>query len=488
MLLVLGCLLSSLSPPLTALASGEQGSTPSYVFLFYVPYATPERIAEIASHYNLSAVVVNLEVDLNVSPDYYLYWLLSGVRPSTPEVLLYASGVNREQVDALWKNTTLVDVPLLDPSSGLLVLDPAFNLSAVYLPPGILEVPVNGSRYWEELGTTLSTKLVGETLDLRLEDLNVTLSTLNVSAIRVLGPRPVNISTPVEKAGVYPIAFYVVNRTNTTICLFFPGALNFANLTISEEEVVRLDYTISHWYLLLQGLSLVNELGNDTLEWWLKSTATTSRMYIAKAILNANTPLYIVYVPHVMIARRVTSGEKLAQFEEYLHESLITALSIYADIMKPNYLAMFVTVNETRGSLVFVGKNITEGKTVELTMTQLVGSMLLYSNALPLRHLEMLVQSSRVNELEKELSDLRSTVNDLNNTLVDTKSKLSECESTRELLQTKLMEVDSLRQNAEELMNKAKLYIATGLVVPAAISVVLGFLAFRVALRRKPAK
>ncbi|MEM2170315.1 MAG: hypothetical protein QXU03_00930 [Desulfurococcaceae archaeon] len=469
-------------------ALGAHESSYSYLFVFYVPYADPEKIANITSRYELNSTTVKLHLDIDASPDYYFYWVLTGKRPEEKNILLYTSEADQERIRALWSNATLVDIPLVDPHNHASAINPVFSIQQSHLAPAIIEVPINGTSYWEELGTTIKTSLTDVRLEVTLEDFNISLTSFNVTTSKYLGPRAVNVTKPESRAGEYYISFYLVNISENTIKLFFPGALKTANYT--SPGISKIEGVTSHWYLIARYKDVAKDVTGEALEWWLNITATTSQMYLARAIMDTGSTTYMLYVPHIAIARELLNKESLVGYETHVYDLMVSMLTAMADPRKPNYLAVFLAVNEEEANVVFASKKAisVELPGVDLTMSQFVGILLSYSNALPLRHDEMLQLSIQVSDLKNQVASLNSTISELNTTLTDTQNKLATCEGDREVLQVKLLEVEALHKNAENLMNTAQLYLASGLVSVIAISALLGFLAFRASAKKRASR
>ncbi|MEM1595839.1 MAG: hypothetical protein QXS24_01650 [Desulfurococcaceae archaeon] len=457
------------------------------LFVFYIPFGDVNTLLDAANN-KLNTSIINLKLDITANPDFYLYWLITGEIPSNTNISLLDVQANQERILYLWSNATLIDIPVVNPEKHPSAINPVMNISANYIPPFTFDIPINSSKYLDSLGTDVLVEVNETNLKVTLTKYNVSLTT-NFNTSRTLGPTLVNITEPETIAGEYFISFYVVSVDNYTnmVKLFFPGSIKtsyYASQTLGDARAT------THWYLVQIYRDLASSLPQDALNWWINSTINTTVQFLTNAIHKSQNAIYITYIPQPIIADKILDEQSIVKLQQYLFDQLVGVLVNTVGYTKQNYLAVFILVNNEKSYAVFAGKNLSISGEVNVnyTMTQMVGTLLSYSNALPFNNSAILSLSTKIRELEGTVSQLRTNVDELNSTLTNTKNKLTSCESERELLRAKTADIDVIRKEAEELMNTAKLYIAGGLAVVIAISSLLGFLALRIATKKKSAR
>jgi len=455
------------------------------IFVFYIPYGKTEILVNATSTmWNTS--IMNLKLDLSSNPDFYLYWLITGEIPSSNNISLLNTQADQDRILLLWSNATLIDIPLVDPRSHSSCINPVMNISINHIPPAVLEVPINGSTYWDLLQTQVSVEINNTRLRVELTEYNATFETVNFEATRSLGPRLINITRPYSIAGEYYISLYIdeVNNETSTVKIFFPGSIKSSYYASTGLGNIQAS---THWYLLEVYRNITKSISPIALEWWINNTINSTTQFINNAVINSKNSIYIVYIPHLLIARDLLSEQSFNQTQKYLFEQLVKSLTSTATYTWTNYLTIFLLIGGEEGYAVFAGKtlNVRGLVSIDYTMTQLVGVLLSYSNATPFNNSMLLALTVKTRLLENENSQLRSSIDDLNATLTSTRNELSQCESERELLRVKTLDIDATKKEAEELMNTAKLYIMSGLIAVIAFTTLMGFLAFRISVKKK---
>jgi len=455
-----------------------------YLFVFFAPEVNPDTLANVTRSYELNSTAMVLEVDREAPLEYYMYWLLTGSKPSNLNVSLVNAYVDYDRTAYLWQDVALIDIPLVDPYVHQYAINPLVNILVSHIPPAILRVPINGSMTWSELGTVVTSTVIGDRLELKLVELNVSLSLENVTEDRLLGPWLVNVTKPRDIGDCY-ISFYVVGVGKDYVELFFPGA--FRRSGYASAEIAQALGVISHWYFVLAYLDFARTLPGEVLEWWLNETTYTSREYLVRTVASANTSIYFMYLPHVAIAKKILSGDSLSRYEYRVLDLIVSSLATFVKPRKPDYLAVFLTTHGGEAYVVLAGDKVAAPLIgdVALTLSQFMGLLLSYSNGFPIRHADLYTLNQRVDTLENEVSSLKSTVEELNAALNNTRSELAICKTESELLRAKILEVESLYKDAENLKKTAYLYLTSGFLASIGISVLLGFLAYKVLAKKK---
>jgi uncharacterized coiled-coil protein SlyX len=466
----------------------SQGSL-RQVVIVYTPGLSPIGANNTISALNISASMLKLKLDGPLNPDYYAYWMLLGRKPelnnttllSTPDYNLTVNYTGR--IRALWENALLVDIPLVNPELNISAVNTAYNLTQNTIKPIVLEVPVNDTTTWPEINTNVSTILEDSVLKITLDKYNVTLS-VNLTESNITNTRSINV-TDVEglASGVYYVVFYVLDRNETSIKLFFPGSLRTSGFM--SEEIKPVDSLLVPWTLIYRYSDIYAELPLEVREWIVNLTIDTTQRVIQRAISDVNKRVVIIYTPHIIVANTLNVSVNI---EERLISILFQVFSLR--VKQGALLLLFNPVaTESEGLAVLYG-NYTVPVDLEFTVSQFTSILLSYSKLSPVQNTMLLEDvvslEERVRELESNVSSLNIKINELNNTLretnetlQDTQNKLANCESYKDILESRLQGVDAELKRAEELERISYIYISTGLLVTVALAIILGFLTMR---------
>jgi hypothetical protein len=453
-----------------------------YMVIMYAPHISLNSILNRAEALNITVSTIQLKLDGPLNPDYYAYWLLLGKRPvENISLLEYKPSVKEEErLRLLWSNATLIDIPLVNLELNISAVNTMYNLTFNTLKPEILEVPVNNSIFWKQLNTTIRVELKDVELAITLEKYNVTLALGNITIYRDTTPRAINVTDLEGVAnGLYYIVFYVLNVENNTIKLLFPGSLRTSGFT--SGDIKPIEGLLVPWTLIYTYRDFYIKLPEDVREWIMNLTIETTQRILIRAIDDTNTSIYIIYAPHIVVARALNITSSV---DERLSDAVFSVFKTFIQFRKPGFFLVFFNpvVNEESGFAAFYG-GYTMSSDLEFTVSQFTSILLSYSQISPIPGLIILDNSAklsdRVKELERQVSDLTSKVNELNTTLQDTNNRLASCESTRDLLEVRLIGINETLKRAEELERTAYLYISTGLLVTVAIGVLMGFFAIR---------
>ncbi|MEM2025371.1 MAG: hypothetical protein QXW94_03685 [Desulfurococcaceae archaeon] len=457
-----------------------------YLFIFYIPWGNPQVLVEKAVASGLSAYATPLYRDANASADFYLYWLITGSRPTLPDFSLHGiniSEVNQTRISAIWSNSTLIDIPIVDPSAHGAAINPTINATYALISPKVFEIETNSSVFWDELNTDIGTISLGDELYVVLSSYNLTLVTHNVSLGRTLGPLKLNATKIDQRSGIYYISFYVLDVSGKSVKLLFPGAIRSSGY--ASRGIGELEGLTTHWHLLLSNIDLARSLPDEVKLWWLDQSINSIQVMLSRAFVDTDNRVYIMYVPNLSLVKLILGEEYMRGFQERLYDLILSTLTKYIALKKPNYLALFLDVNEEAPSIVYASPCLSSSGVVsEVSVSQTIGILFSFSSALPLRNIEGLELASRVKDLEKDVNNVRATVAQLNTTLKNVESRLSKCESERDILQVKLMDVELVRKAAEDMMRTSYMYITGGLLINVAICILLGFLAYRASLKK----
>jgi len=453
-----------------------------YMVIIYTPRVSLNSIFSRAEALNFTISTLQLKLDGPLNPDYYAYWLLLGKRPAENISLLeYKPSVEEEErLHLLWSSVTLIDIPLVNLELNVSAVNTMYNLTLNTLKPEILEIPVNSSIFWKQLTTTIRAELKDVELTITLEKYNLTLIVSNITNYRATAPRAINV-TDVEgvASGLYYIVFYALGVENNTIKLLFPGSLRTSGFT--SENIKPIEGLLVPWTLIYTYRDFYNRLPESVREWIINLTIETTQRILIRAIDDANTSMYIIYTPHVLVAEALNITSSV---DERLVDAVFSMFKTFIQFRKPGFLLVLFNpvAGGESGFAAFYG-DYAVNSDLDLTVSQFTSILLSYSQLSPIPGLTILSNSARlsdrVRELEGQVSNLTSRVNELNTTLQDTNNRLASCESTRDLLEVRLMGINETLKRAEELERTAYLYISTGLLVTVAIGVLLGFFAIR---------
>ncbi len=456
-----------------------------YIVVVFTPGVSISSANKTALELNITATILQLELDGPANPDYYAYWLLLGKKPVSDNVTLLTLYSREdaqnytEKIRSLWSNTVFIDIPVINPELNISAINTGFNLTRNSLRPEILEVPVNGTVRWDQLETNVSAEIRGVELRITLEDYNTTLVIFNVTRDKYTSPRAINI-TGLENVedGIYYVSFYVLEVNNWTIKLLFPGSMRTSGYM--SQDISPVDAQVVPWTLILQYEEFYKNITDDSArEWIVNLTISTTQTLLVRAISDTDARIYITYAPHILVANilNVTSS-----VEEKLLGSIITPFK-HGFVKRGYLLVMFNPVVDSESGLAVLYGTYTTPSELDLTVSQFISIILSYSQLSPIRNIEVFNEYVRLRErvkvLEVNVTDLTWKVNELNQTLQETTNKLASCESYRDILESKIQHINEELKHAEELRKAAFLYITTGLLVTVALAITLGFLTMR---------
>ena len=452
----------------------------NYLILFYIPYANTALLQSKLGNYGLNSTIISLTIDGVVNPDYYLYWITTGKRPSNENIsLLEVFNVDQNRILSLWQNTTLVDIPIVDPGYHTSCINPVMNIENVSLIPSVIKVSINGTIYSSELKTNITTYLVNNKLEVVLEAYNITLKSPNITTYKALGPRLIQVYDT-ERSGNYTIELYVVNVEEDEITLFFPVALKTS--CYSSDTIDTIEAT-THWILLVKYSNITPLLTSEAISWWLNRTVNTLQLFIKKAITKTNNYMHVIYIPQLMIARNIIHLDNriVSSVEERIYEMIIPYVKEVLPA-RERYLMIFISIGGEENSIVFAPSTMQID--FDLTITQIPSLILPYTQISPFQGSLALYLNRRVSDLSSKVDKLNTTLIEMNTTLIDTSDRLAKCESEKDMLLNETYIVQQVTR-LEELEKTISMYIATIVIVVTTISLLLGFLAYRAALKVK---
>ncbi|MEM4717789.1 MAG: hypothetical protein QXE81_03400 [Desulfurococcaceae archaeon] len=463
--------------------SGQRGY--EYIFVFYIPHGSVGILLNTTQG-RINASTLYLERDLLATPDYYLYRLLTGRRATDLNISILDTNVNQNWIEQAWRNASLVDIPIVDPTVFSFAINPLYNVSYIYLKPEIITLPINNTGYSSSLNTSIKTSLIDYSLELKLEMYNLTLTIENIRSVKTVEPKKISIQEPDELIGDYYVTFYVLDYNETHVKLLYPGSLKTTGYF--SEGIRQIDAVTTHWYLLIKYEDLVSDLEQDAVEWWVNRTIDTSFQFIRQVIYYSNNVVNIIYTPQISIAKKLLNGESIERVQSYLYDRIIFALQAFASVEKPYYLALFTLIGD-ENTVVFASRSMDLQGAIEIniTISEFVASLLALSDLTPVAFRADPDLRAQVEELKSQVNQLSTNISQLNNRLSETMNKLVNCETARELAETRLLYIDSLRREAEDLLNTARQYLLTAVAIPVAISVLMGFLALKIS-SKKPSK
>jgi len=451
-----------------------------YIVIVITPGLSLNGVNNATSVLGINTTTLQLLLDGPENPDYYVHWLVLGKKPeSTNVLLLEPPGYDlmnnyTERISKVWSSAVIVDIPLVNPELNISAINTWYNLTSNSLEPKILEVEVNSTVFWEQLRTSISVELRDVELEIRIEEFNISFIVNNITLSKTTAFKAVNI-TGVESIadGVYYIGFYVLEVSNESVKLLFPGSLRTTGFMSSNIKPI--EARLVPWTLVYQYRDFFSNLPDEAREWIVNLTISTTQNLITRAISDTSAGVYIVYAPHIRVAELLNVTGSV---EVILAENIISPFA--TNRVRPGFL--LVIFNPKEGFAVHYG-NYAVLSDLELTVSQYTSILLSFSDLSPIQSVVMLKELSdlrdRVRELEQNISDLSEKVNDLNNTLQETRNNLHRCESSRDYLESRLMNIDKELQHAEELRRSAYLYITTGLLITVAIGILLGFFTTR---------
>ncbi|MEM0325590.1 MAG: hypothetical protein QW733_00965 [Desulfurococcaceae archaeon] len=456
---------------------------PSSIFIVYAPYVNLTAIADRLKNYNVLSEVLTALQDIP-EPDYLLLWVLTGYRPPEKATMLDPQDELIERTINLWYNAALVDIPLADPTRHNYSLNPLFKIT-LHLPPQVLTVPINGSDYWELLNTAITTTLSDVKLEVKLDKYGVTLVSLNITTIRELGPKPIKINVSDEESYDYYISFYLLEVNGDYLKLLFPGALSTSGYM--SQAVKPIEGLNIHWYVpLVKYRDILTNLTADAKTWWITRSMDYSSRIVMRAVSDINVPVYHIYLPHLALARTLELDDETMNNVVNRFEDLVVDV-VYRFILleKKHSVVVVISYGEKENVLLAGAIEGFEEIGVELTMTMLAGMILSYSAVSPFPNARLLSVADRARNLERELSDVKTRLFYIEFELNDTREQLRSCEGDLNLAQSRLANLNELEGKAREIYNTALLYLSTGLIATIVISCSLGYLAYKVASKKK---
>lgn len=462
-------------------ATGQQGY--EYLFIFYIPNGSVELLLNTTQN-KINTSILQLEPDLPASPDFYLYWLLTGKKPQYQNVSLININVDQNLIERAWKNASLIDIPIVDPTRFAFAINPLSNISNVHIQPEIITLPINNTGYSSSLNTSITTRLVEYKLELYLVKYNLTFTVENIRAIKMIEPKSVFIEEPEELSGKYYITFYILKYNETHIELLYPGSIKTTGY--HSEGVREIDTVTTHWYLLIKYSELLSNLPQDAIEWWINRTADTLFQFTRHVIYYSNNIVNIIYAPQISIAKNLLNNEYVERAQIYLYDRIVFALQAFASVEKPDFLVLFMLIGD-ENNVVYASKtmNLLGDIEIDITISQFTASLLALSDLTPLAFRIDPEMRTRIDQLEKQVGELATNISQLNNKLSETIDKLVNCESAKELAETRLANIDTLRKEAEELLNTVRQYLLATIAIPVAISALIGFLALKISSKKR---
>lgn len=454
-------------------------SAPSRVVFIYAPHVNLTKVAEELARNNVTHAIFRVEVDEQASPDYWHAWALTGARFEANTSMLALNESLAERIVKLWFNATLIDIPVVTPEKHNYTINPLSNIT-LHLQPLIMKVPVNSSVEWSELGTNISVVVLGSLLEVRLDAYNITLVATNYTRFMQLGPRAVSINNTVK----YYIVLYIVSVDDYYVELFFPGAM--PTEYYMSSGISSIEWPIIPWYLPLVKYShLLAELPSEIAVKWISISAESTLRMLSRALQDTNTAVYHVYMPHLLLLKEVAGKSELFASAR-LNVSSLIATYIYWDILAkdPSALVLLVNFGEDAGALFAGSVQISNTLSIDLTASQLVGIILSYSPLLPFNHAEIVELSKAVKNLKSEVEATKSNLTQMELELNNTKSALQACQGDLDLAQSKLVNLEELEKQARNLYSTAIAYITMGLGITVAVSMLLGYLAYRVSKKK----
>lgn len=462
------------------------GEVPTSIFVIYAPNANLTMIAERLSSVNISSVhVIRAKPDLPSNPDYLVLWVLTGCMPGPDSTIFNVEERLVNRTIHIWRDAALVDVPFVDPSYHNYTINPM--LSRHFIKPGLFTISINGSVYWNELGTNITTLFDGMRLEVKLDAYNITMLSLDVEKMRELGPKPIKVNMTDNHQLEYYVVFYLINISETegVIRLFFPGALpttGFLSWTIKPLESVNV-----HWSIpLFNYTGLLKELPVDAALWWISKAMVFTSNMVMRISFDVNTSVYHIYAPHLQLAK---IAELPSELYERAQEEFVSVLaSSVKQFMltedRRSVIVIFSPGGNEENVLIASNAEISTNDLLELTLSQYVGIVLSYSRASPLPNEVLLREASRVGDLTRELSDTRMRLATTELELNDTKRDLTQCKAELETASAKLLNIEEFRRDAQATYSTALAYLTTGLIATIVVSASLGYLAYVVAKKR----
>lgn len=465
-----------------SLISSAQGGF-DYLFIYIVPAGNIDTFRNVNISI-LSTSLLRLEKTIDTTPDYYILWLLTGLKPRQLDINILASIglVNQDRVIEAWGNATLTDIPVVDPRRHPFSINPVQYFDEISLPPEIITMPINGSGYTETLKTRIVNTLREYTLDILLLDYNVSIRFDNIKASRSAGPARVAINETGTQ-WYYNVLLYLVDYNETHITLAFPGAIRstgYMSGPISEIVGATL-----HWYMLIKYKDTYERLGSHFLSWVLNWTVDTSVSFATEVFTRTNKTVNIAYLPHVSIARSILSEEEARVVEYYLYDKLVFYLGTKGRVDKPNYLALLLFLGDENSAVFLSGQPVSRAELdVEMTIDEFIASLLTLSDLTPLATRIDPYLRERLKSLEVENFRLNTMIAELNTKINKTEDELAKCRSSLDLAEAKVSNIEAIVEENRELVRTLQQYVLMIIAISIAVSGLLGFLLSRVLAKK----
>ncbi|GEM_PF-5885117 len=451
------------------------------IIVFFIPGGGVEELKSVLDNTTqLKYQVFPLENPYNAPLDYYVYWLLSASKPSRTSIQLTSESINQSRIVYYWGNATLVDIPSVDPSIHPSAINPLVNLSSYSIPPAILRIPINGSIYWETLKTEVKSTLEGNTLKITLVAYNTSGSTTSPTSGKTIGPIAINTTETTGKKGSYRLLFYIVETTSNEVTLFFPGAL--ATTGYASNGFTEFNDVFIYWFFLQEYKDLISKLDSNTMEWWFAQTAGSSIRFVRKALSESNNNVIYAYLPHLALIQELLGEEWYNKTAVNFYKVVVNELTGFANTLKPGYLAVIVLSSRNGDYVVYTSPQLKNEELLAPTSyPELIAILSTYSSRSVFNNYGSLRDSSELVDIKNQLNECQQNITQLNQTISGLQDRYSTCEAEKELYRIRVEDVDKTLQQARELEKTARQYLLIGLVVPIAISILLGFIAIRIA-------
>lgn len=466
----------------THVYSQQEFMIPLHVVVLYLPNSDINKLSQKLAERNISLFYMPVELDGPRNYDYYLYWMITGMRPESD----YKMGkdayihVDQELLVEMWNRTVFIDVPLVDPWVHNASMNPLYNLTNNFVSPRIFNVPINGSVYWDELETNVFVTRNLSEIVIMLERFNRTYTISSVGGS--VGPSIIEIynSTALREGGYY-IMLYLVNMTDDSVVLFTPGVVS--DIGWASPRFGKVPGYNVHWSLLSK--QIISQLTEDAIRWWFNQTLITMDNYLATAITTIGVPVYFVYAPYLEIAMEMLPRDLFEKVENDAYYWI--AEFVDRTITKRLDNCTFIVFNPFSdlgmGYLAYVNAMPFTRLNPSITTSQAVSLILSLSKLYPLSFQlildEMFNAKAEATTLSLKIKDLERLVNNLNSTIASLNVSLAFCESERNILDARVKAIDMDLKRAEDLKRAAYTYVTMGIAVTFVIGISIGTLLLR---------
>lgn len=465
-------------------------ATPSYrtTILIYAP-AIPNDVVEKvnATQYGFKTYVTWVEGEEPYNYLYYLMWLINATRPNATYgdiVELFNREISMD-ASSKWANTGLVNIPFANPSSHNYTINPLWNSSLIILPKIITLTP-NSEYKWPELNITITGNISDNVVNLVVKAGDENAYRINLSATHASTYQLVSIVGSSSVAdGEYPFMFYVLEATNETLKVFFPGSVSTKGWL--SDAFGGVSAYGAQWYHIILGRELLRELPLSAVTWWFNVTMKSFEEQLKRAA-SAPVPLILAYMPHFEIAESLLSEEDKGNATQVLIDGFNSVLSTITQRYYRPMVIVFNPFSESgKGALVFYAGDSYEVPE-EITASQALTLLLFSLRKTPLSTSSLLslvgTLEGNVTYLNYTVTDLRNQLNQLNETLNSTRNELSTCNSQLAIANSKISSLNETTKRLEDL-NKELLANTLTVATPSIVlSLAMGLLAIYVARRR----